>query len=41
MAGAKREHPRWLLLEPLATIAVSLVLYFPLNRKDLAELTAI
>ncbi|MGB6164018.1 MAG: hypothetical protein WCF33_03990 [Pseudonocardiaceae bacterium] len=41
MAGAKREHPRWLLLEPLATIAVTLILYFPLDRKDLAELTAI
>src|SRR5262245_35244905 len=37
----KRESISWLFVEPTATIAIGLVLYFPLSRPDLAELTGI
>lgn len=41
MARSGRESLLWFFLEPVVTIVVALVLYFPLNKKDLAELTAI
>lgn len=41
MTRSGRENLPWFLLEPLVTITVALVLYFPLDKKDLAELTAI
>lgn len=41
MADNRRETKAFFFLEPAITILVGLVLYFPLQRKDLAELTGI
>jgi hypothetical protein len=41
MTSHRPEAFAWFFLEPAVTIVVAVVLYFPLNKKDLAELTAI
>jgi uncharacterized protein YerC len=41
MVNRQSEQTVWFFLEPVAAIVVGLVFYFPLDRKDLAELTAI